>query len=78
VEGLAVTAADPEVLLLATGQEWDMSKITGSFILRSTDRGRSFTAYRAPWAIQGNGDQRWSERMAIDPFNARVVYYGTR
>ncbi|MFF1820545.1 carbohydrate-binding protein [Kribbella sp. NPDC058245] len=79
VESLALDPADPRRLYLAVGtytNEW--SPINGA-ILRSSDRGRTFERTDLPFKLGGNEPGRsMGERLAVDPRDGRVLYFGTR
>lgn len=79
VESLALDPADPRRLYLAVGtytNEW--SPINGA-ILRSSDQGRTFERTDLPFKLGGNEPGRsMGERLAVDPQDGRVLYFGTR
>ncbi len=76
VESLAVSASNAQTLYLAVGD--DLSNQNGR-ILKSTNQGRTFTDSGQRWFIGGNEDYRQGgERLAVDPKNDQVVYFGSR
>jgi hypothetical protein len=79
VESLALDPQDPSRLYLAVGtytNEW--SPINGA-ILRSTDQGRTFRRTDLPFKLGGNEPGRsMGERLAVDPRDGRILYFGTR
>ncbi|ONI75680.1 carbohydrate-binding protein [Kribbella sp. ALI-6-A] len=79
VESLALDPQDPSRLYLAVGtytNEW--SPINGA-ILRSTNQGRTFRRTDLPFKLGGNEPGRsMGERLAVDPCDGRVLYFGTR
>jgi hypothetical protein len=79
VESLALDPQDPSRLYLAVGtytNEW--SPINGA-ILRSTDQGRTFQRTDLPFKLGGNEPGRsMGERLAVDPRDGRILYFGTR
>lgn len=78
VESVAVDPSDPDRLYLALGTYTGPDAPNGA-VLRSSDRGRTFTRVDLPLKLGGNENGRGNgERMAVDPNNGRVVYLGTR
>ncbi|MFV0525346.1 MAG: WD40/YVTN/BNR-like repeat-containing protein [Acidimicrobiales bacterium] len=76
VEGIAVTAAAPDRVYLAAGD--DLSEADGR-VLRSDDRGVTWVDGGQRWVLDGNAEWRTGGgRVAADPINADVVYLGTR
>lgn len=74
VDGIAVTAADPDIIYAAVGDD---------AVIKSVDQGRNWTVTNfavAGEAFSGNQrDVRYAgERIAIDPFNKNIVYVGTK
>jgi len=71
VESIALSKQAPDQVFLAT---------TGG-VFRSADRGASWSlgAGTAALTMKPNGHYRWyGERLAVDPQNAQVVYFGSR
>lgn len=85
--GVASIAVDPTststvYIVFPTAQSCDVQCPTGFLeIYKSTDGGRNFTpGNMTAAAIKGdpNGTHRWTgEKLAIDPFNPSVLYYGS-
>ena len=81
VEALATHPTDPDVVLLsygglATGAQRDAA--TPGNVYRSDDGGRTFTAGNLAVDISaGDTFDKFSKRLAFDPLNAEVVYYGS-
>jgi hypothetical protein len=78
VESIAITPADPKLVLLAVGNS--IGDKLGR-ILRSTDGGETFVASTQRWSISGNeqtGGRVGAERLALDPANANVGFFATR
>jgi len=73
VESLALSASNDQVLYIAVDGN-------GGRILKSTDQGATWTEPSSQrWYIEGNGDYRMNgERLAVDPVNPDVVYFGSR
>ncbi len=73
VESIATDPLDTNRLYIAAG-EWDYTRI-----LRSLDKGQSFTYITPPFKMSGNGSGRGKgERLIIDPNLNNTLYYGTR
>ncbi len=76
VEALAVAPSDGAVVYVAVGDT--LGSATGR-VLRSGDGGRTWTAGEQPFVVAGNADRRQGgERLAVDPSDADVVWFGTR
>jgi xyloglucan-specific exo-beta-1,4-glucanase len=75
VESIAPDPVDPNVVYAAVGMYRDRE----AAILRSDDRGGSWTATPVPFAMGGNEDGRGlGERLAVDPNATRVLWFGSR
>lgn len=75
VESLAPDPINPDIVYLAGG----MYSSLPSAILRSSDRGRTWTIVPAPFAMGGNEDGRGlGERLAIDPNRSSTLFFGSR
>ncbi len=68
VDGIGVSASDPDVVYIA---------YKGN-VLRSSDRGGHFVAGNLAVTMNANDEGRYAERLGADPLNANVVYLGTR
>ncbi|GAA3199182.1 WD40/YVTN/BNR-like repeat-containing protein [Dactylosporangium siamense] len=74
VESVAVAATNDHLVFAAVGAGTPEGRV-----LRSADRGKTWTDNGQRWFIEGNNDYRTGpERLAVDPGNAKVVYFGTR
>jgi xyloglucan-specific exo-beta-1,4-glucanase len=61
------------------GQERDVNCLRKTAIIKSTNRGDTWTVLRSSLFISGNGDFReLGERLMVDPNNSNIVYAGTR
>lgn len=80
VESLAVDPQDPEVLYAALGKYLPRKWLAlPSAVYKSKDRGRTWAATGLAVAMGGNEDWRWAgERLAVDPRDGRIVYFGSR
>ncbi|KXJ85448.1 glycoside hydrolase family 74 protein [Microdochium bolleyi] len=76
---LAVDPQKADVVYFAAGlytNSWDPNP--GS-IFKSTDRGATWTSAALPFKVGGNMPGRgMGERLAVDPKNSNIVYYGAR
>lgn len=52
--------------------------LTTGTILKSTDRGTTWTDCQLPLAVKPNNDQEYGQRLAVDPNNSNVIYVTTR
>jgi hypothetical protein len=78
VEGIAITPADSNLVLLAVGGETE-DKL--GRVLRSTDGGRTFSVGTQRWNMSGNnqvGGRTGAERMQLDPRNPAIGFLSTR
>ncbi|GCE25079.1 carbohydrate-binding protein [Dictyobacter alpinus] len=80
VESVAVSKTNNKLVYAAVGITYNFATDTpAGRILKSTDQGRTWTDNGQRWKISGNSDNRQeSERLAIDPHNENVVYFGSR
>jgi photosystem II stability/assembly factor-like uncharacterized protein len=78
VESIAVDPSDAKRVYLACGTYTNERTPNGA-ILRSADGGKRFERTDVPFKLGGNEDGRGNgERMAVDPFDGRVLFLGTR
>ncbi|WP_425603568.1 WD40/YVTN/BNR-like repeat-containing protein [Luteimonas rhizosphaericola] len=78
VESLALDPSDPDRLYLAVGTYLHERGSPGA-ILRSRDRGATFERTPLPFKFGGNEQGRGNgERLAVDPNDGRVLFFGTR
>lgn len=78
VESIALDPFDPERVYLAVGTYLHERGSNGA-ILRSSDRGRTFQRAELPFKLGGNEPGRaGGERLAVDPNDGRVLFFGTR
>lgn len=76
VESIALDPNDPNKLYLACGT---YTRADNTAILRSGDRGKTFQRTQVPFTMGGNENGRGNgERMAVDPNNGKIIYFGTR
>lgn len=75
VESVAPDPVDPNVVYLAAG----MGRGSPAAIMRSGDRGASWSIYPVPFRMGGNEDGRGlGERLAIDPNRTGTLFFGSR
>ncbi len=78
-EALALDPKDPNIVYIAVGKytaEWWQPQGT---ILKSSDRGRTWTKLNLDLKMGGNEPQRWTgERLAVNPFNSKNIFFGSR
>lgn len=79
VESLATDPVDPNRLYIAAGLYTNSFTTQNGAILRSDDEGNTFQVTPLPFKVGGNMPGRgMSERLAVDPNNDAILYYGTR
>jgi photosystem II stability/assembly factor-like uncharacterized protein len=79
VESVAVSKSNPNVVFIASGADSASATSGAGRILKSTDRGQTWTDSGKRWLISGNAKHRVAgERLAVDPNNEQVVYFGSR
>lgn len=75
IESLAADPLDPNVVHVAAG----MYKRDQAAMLRSFDRGTTWEITPVPFLMGGNEEGRGlGERLAIDPANTDILYFGSR
>lgn len=75
VESIAADPLDSNVVHAAVG----VSRNDPGAMLRSNDRGRTWSRVEVPFRMGGNEDGRGlGERLAIDPNDNRILYFGSR
>ncbi|WP_030742923.1 sialidase family protein [Streptomyces sp. NRRL F-5135] len=78
VEAIAVDPANPDRVYLALGA-YTQSWAGNGAVLRSTDRGATFSRTDLTVKLGGNEDGRGTgERLLVDPRDSDVLYLGTR
>lgn len=79
IDTMALDPQDPDKVYAATGMytnDWDPNP--GS-IIRSSDRGNTWTSAELPFKVGGNMPGRgMGERLAVDPANSDILYFGAR
>lgn len=75
IESIAPDPVNPDIVYLAAG----MNAASPAAILRSTDRGTTWTVVSVPFAMGGNEPGRGlGERLAVDPNDTRRLFFGSR
>lgn len=83
IDGIALARTDPNIVYAAAGMYGNKPSEPHD-VLKSTDRGQTWQRTNLNKRFYGNstgsaGDQRLDgERIAVDPYNADIVYVGTR
>jgi xyloglucan-specific exo-beta-1,4-glucanase len=78
IESIGLDPNDPTRLYLAAGTYTQSWAPNGAMLL-SADRGNSFQTVRMPIKMGGNNNGRNAgERLAVDPNDGRVLYFGSR
>ncbi|KAK6512412.1 hypothetical protein TWF481_001298 [Arthrobotrys musiformis] len=79
VDAIATDPIDTNRVVMAVGlytNDWDPNMGT---ILRSTDKGNTWSATQLPFKVGGNMPARgMGERLAIDPNSNNIIYFGAR
>jgi len=83
VESIALDPGNPDHLFVAYGPyvEDGGSVNQQDGILRSDDKGLSWTRMNLPSSVEMGGNSEWrhcGERLVVDPANSNVVYFGSR
>lgn len=75
IESIAPDPHDPNTVYLAAGMYHNVP----AAIMRSTDRGTTWTVNPTPFKMGGNEDGRGlGERLAIDPYRTSTLFFGSR
>ncbi|MGB4492561.1 MAG: dockerin type I domain-containing protein [Halanaerobiales bacterium] len=79
IESLAADPVDPDRVYVAAGTYTNEWTSMNGVILRSADRGESWERTEMPFKFGGNEPGRsMGERLAVDPNNNSVLYFGSR
>ena len=75
VESMAIDPSDSNRLYLAVSR----GSSTLKYILVSTNQGAGFASFTPPFSLDGNARGRGGgERMAVDPNQGSILFYGTK
>ncbi|KAK0617291.1 hypothetical protein B0T14DRAFT_538873 [Immersiella caudata] len=79
VDAMALDAQDPNKVYAAVGMythSWDPNN---GAIIRSSDKGNTWSTAVLPFKVGGNMPGRgMGERLAVDPHNSSIIYFGAR
>ncbi|EAA29333.1 carbohydrate-binding module family 1 protein [Neurospora crassa] len=79
IDAVALDPQDPDKVYAATGMytnSWDPNNGT---LIRSSDRGATWSSTELPFKVGGNMPGRgMGERLAVDPKNSKIIYFGAR
>ncbi|KAL1839449.1 hypothetical protein VTJ49DRAFT_1487 [Mycothermus thermophilus] len=79
IDAVALDPQDPDKVYAAVGMytnSWDPNP---GAIIRSSDRGETWTSVDLPFKVGGNMPGRgMGERLAVDPANSDILYFGAR
>jgi hypothetical protein len=76
VESIAPDPKNANVVYAAIGQSYNSSN---GYLIASSDQGNSWAQYSMPVIIAGNDSGNYAgERLAVDPDNTSILYYGSR
>jgi xyloglucan-specific exo-beta-1,4-glucanase len=84
VESIAIDPNNADIVYAmvgdcVAGQERDATCLRKTAIIKSTNRGDTWTVLKRYLFISGNGDYReLGERLMVDPNNSNIIYAGTR
>ncbi len=79
VESIATDPVNPNNLYLAVGTYTNNWTSQNGAILKSTDKGNTFTRVDMPFKMGGNMNGRgMGERLVVDPNNNNILYFGAR
>jgi len=81
IESVAIAPSDPNIVYAAAGAytKDDQNPIINGTLLKSSDRGNTWQVLNLKLPMGGNEPWRWAgERLAVDPNNSNVVYFGSR
>ncbi|MDK3158264.1 hypothetical protein QPK87_17060 [Kamptonema cortianum] len=79
IESLALDRNNPNIIYAAAGEYTDSRSRHNGVILKSSDRGQSWTQTPLSFKLGANEDWRWNgERLAVDPNQSNLLYLGSR
>ncbi|HEY9249151.1 MAG TPA: sialidase family protein, partial [Rariglobus sp.] len=77
IDALAVDPSDAAGNIVYAAVGSSDGKPAGK-IMKSADRGETWTASETSFPNCSNGSQGWNNRLAVDPANGKVVYFAAR
>ncbi|KKF93232.1 Xyloglucanase [Ceratocystis platani] len=79
IDALAVDAQDPNKVYAAVGMYTNSWDPNNGAIIRSSDKGSTWEVTELSFKVGGNMPGRgMGERLAVDPINSDVLYFGAR
>ncbi|KAK3955585.1 hypothetical protein QBC32DRAFT_395354 [Pseudoneurospora amorphoporcata] len=79
IDAVALDPQDPNKVYAATGMYTNSWDPNNGAIIRSSDRGATWSTTELPFKVGGNMPGRgMGERLAVDPKNSKVIYFGAR
>jgi hypothetical protein len=78
IESIAADPVKPDRVYMAVGM-YSQSWAGLGTMLRSDDRGGTFTQFEIPIKMGGNEDGRSNgEKLAVDPHQPKILFFGSR
>ncbi|KAI5917998.1 carbohydrate-binding module family 1 protein [Camillea tinctor] len=79
VDALALDPQDDNMVYIAVGMYTNSWDPKNGAIMRSSDKGATWTSAALPFKVGGNMPGRGTgERLAVDPANSKILYFGAR
>lgn len=79
IDAVALDPQDANKVYAATGMYTNSWDPNNGAIIRSSDKGATWTVTDLPFKVGGNMPGRgMGERLAVDPNNSKIIYFGAR
>ncbi|KAH7635243.1 hypothetical protein B0T09DRAFT_379068 [Sordaria sp. MPI-SDFR-AT-0083] len=79
IDAVALDPQDPNKVYAATGMYTNSWDPNNGAIIRSSDKGNTWSITELPFKVGGNMPGRgMGERLAVDPKNSKIIYFGAR
>ncbi|KAK0641010.1 hypothetical protein B0T16DRAFT_334141 [Cercophora newfieldiana] len=79
IDAMALDPQDPNKVFAAIGMYTNSWDPNNGAIIRSSDRGNTWSTTTLPFKVGGNMPGRgMGERLAVDPHNSSIIYFGAR
>ncbi|KAI0594738.1 hypothetical protein F4775DRAFT_606026 [Biscogniauxia sp. FL1348] len=79
VDALALDPQDDNMVYIAVGMYTNSWDPNNGAIMRSSDKGATWSSAELPFKVGGNMPGRGTgERLAVDPANSEILYFGAR
>ncbi|KAK3333752.1 hypothetical protein B0T19DRAFT_135672 [Cercophora scortea] len=79
IDAVALDAQDPNKVYAAVGMYTNSWDPNNGAIIRSSDKGATWSTTDLPFKVGGNMPGRgMGERLAVDPKNSKIIYFGAR